>query len=138
MSKDHLLTMLTDILHVNQAYQKRSKIMIVEDDKIYMRRWKKLLGDEKIVSIFSYEELDSFIKENSDWYSDIDLIITDYYLGNKYTGADVRNLIRKSSFEGAIYLCTNDLNPSPQVEEMFDKIIPKDPSESIENGSLKI
>ncbi|NRA67711.1 MAG: HAMP domain-containing histidine kinase [Pseudobacteriovorax sp.] len=81
------------------------KILLVEDDPIFHRRWAKVIGKERLIGIKTMAEAEALEHEV---LNEIDLVIADYELGTQASGQDVAEfLCHERDITAPMYLYTN-------------------------------
>lgn len=88
------------------------KIIVIEDDKNYQERVKKLLRaltfkSEEEIKIFVYQKYTSKLREEILDKSDRKIYIIDIELENTYSGIQIAKLIRENDWESEIIFMTN-------------------------------
>ncbi|WGL58878.1 HAMP domain-containing sensor histidine kinase [Pigmentibacter sp. JX0631] len=99
-------------LQFDSDFEMKKSIIILDDDPLIIRSWKRSLKNVNTISFLYPEELLEYFYKHPKMFSDeIDFIISDYYFGNnsnlsfKDFVSDLRNL-----FQGIIFLSTDSEN----------------------------
>ena len=98
------------------------RVLLIEDDAIFHRRWQKLLGKDRVLWVSSQQAAEEL---SAAQLEEIDLVIADFELGTAATGLDVcRYLQDERSIAAPMYLYTNHDDLS--ISEPIVGILPKD------------
>lgn len=103
----------------------KHKVIILEDEELYLRSWKLHMTDVDIHSFTTIDDLLDAIEDKDLLIQDISLIILDYYVGlqNIYD-ANLINDIRKFGYRRKICVCSN-LKINMDEKGCWDYVIPK-------------
>ncbi|APJ02912.1 ATP-binding protein [Silvanigrella aquatica] len=109
----------------NQVFLDNNKyLVVVDDDPLICRTWKRHLADENLIYFLSPEEFFNYYEIHTDFIGHILFIVSDFYFGkdSKYNFYDFIKNLRKI-YSGKVFLSSDiKLNEEPDLKN-FDIII---------------
>ena len=142
MPREHFLKMIFTVIgdpnqllkHDKKAPSAAStKIVVVEDNKIFRKAWEKLANDTNIRTYESPDAILSLLDEDFSALDDVDAIVIDNNFGDlsEMTGFDLAKALKAKGIGVIKAIATGESLSLRDIEGVFDLIIPKNPDDGM-------